>query len=96
MFTKPIASYTIIKPYFDKVRLFSQNHLFLIFSTKVGFHILTRHKNIPTYHLTSTLINHGIFTSQGSSFSQNFQSSSVFHYISKSIHFQNKTMLNHS
>jgi len=37
MNTKSFARYQIINPHFDKVRLFSQNRLFSIFSTKVGY-----------------------------------------------------------
>jgi len=87
MHTKPITSYKNINSHFDQVRLFSQNHLFLNFLNKVGFHVHKYHKNIHTYQLASRVINHNILVSQSSFNSQNSSSPSFFLHVLKSLSF---------
>jgi len=72
MITKSFASYTIIKPHFDKVRRFSQNPPFSILFNKSIIpcsYISWKHP-----YISSMLINQSIFVSQGSFVSQNSQS----------------------
>jgi len=45
---KPFASYSIIKPNFDKVRLFSQNIIFQLFHQKKAF--MFKHINVSCSH----------------------------------------------
>jgi len=78
MYTNPFTSYPIIKPHFNKARLFSQNCRFSNISPKQGFKHEQHSHEIPTYHLTSMKIIHGIFVSQSFFVSQNFTSSSHF------------------